>query len=428
MALSLAFPATAKPALDLNCEPCRFALTPESRSSAEIEKLKQQIPTAPRPLDLLERLGWKQIERARLDHDPGAYKLAETTARCLLFSQTTNRSGKLLLGHALQSMHRFQEAEVIGRELVKSDGRSFDFALLGDALMEQGKLSEAITAYQEMIDLKPDMQGYARIANIRWLVGDPMGALEVMGLAASAVDRRTPEPFSWAQTRLGFYRWTTGEAGAARLALGEAMSGVTNYPPAHYWLGRMDLAEGKNAEALAHLKAAAGQQPLPETLWALQETWSQLGREKEAAQVEGRLLKTGATEDARGFSIYLSTRGLQTNQALQLARKELNQRRDIHTYDALAWALLASGDARQAYTNLLHAVSENTRDARLYFHAAAICAAAEKPVQAREWTDKALEMRSQLLPSEQRFLDRLAGDTNSSRKLSVQLEKQGSIQ
>ena len=60
----------------------------------------------------------------------------------------------------------------------------FDYGLLGDALMEQGRLAEAVAAYQRMVDLRPDLQSYSRVAHIRWLKGDLDGAIEVARLAA----------------------------------------------------------------------------------------------------------------------------------------------------------------------------------------------------------------------------------------------------
>ena len=67
-------------------------------------------------------------------------------------------------GHALHQLHRFHEAEVIARTLVTKREFVLDYALLGDTLMEQGRLAEAATAYQKMIDLKPFYQSYTRAA------------------------------------------------------------------------------------------------------------------------------------------------------------------------------------------------------------------------------------------------------------------------
>ena len=48
----------------------------------------------------------------------------------------------------------------IARRLVTLREFVLDYGLLGDVLMEQGRLDEAATAYQRMIDLKPFYQSY----------------------------------------------------------------------------------------------------------------------------------------------------------------------------------------------------------------------------------------------------------------------------
>ena len=99
----------------------------------------------------------------------------------------------LLRGHVLISFHRFAEAEAIARELVAQRTLPFDYGLLGDALVEQGRLAEAVSAYQRMVDLRPDLQSYSRVAYMRWLKGDLDGAIEVARMAAGAASPLDPE-------------------------------------------------------------------------------------------------------------------------------------------------------------------------------------------------------------------------------------------
>ena len=54
----------------------------------------------------------------------------------------------MLRGHVLHNPHQFKEAESLARRLITERGAWFDHGLLGDALMEQGKLDEAEQAYQ----------------------------------------------------------------------------------------------------------------------------------------------------------------------------------------------------------------------------------------------------------------------------------------
>ncbi len=116
----------------------------------------------------------------------------------------------LLRAHVLQNLHRFKESETLARRLVQQRGLSFDYGLLGDALMEQGKLSDAVEAYQRMMNLKPDLRAYARAAHMRWLKGDLAGAIEAMQLAVSAASPQDAESAAWVNTRLAFYEFQAG--------------------------------------------------------------------------------------------------------------------------------------------------------------------------------------------------------------------------
>src|ERR1041385_1305492 len=202
-------------------DPCSFALAPhsgESRVDREIIRLQQEIQRASNPAAMLERLGWMFVAKARASFDPGFYTLAEQCALCLESKQPDSAESLLLRGHVLHNLHRFRAAEPLARRLVAQRGLAVDFGLLGDLLMEQGRLAEAVEAYQAMIDRKPDPQAYARVAHVRWLKGDLAGATEMMQMAAGAAGPSSPETAAWFQTRLAFYRFQGGamtEAGQA---------------------------------------------------------------------------------------------------------------------------------------------------------------------------------------------------------------------
>src|SRR5438093_6911119 len=151
--------------------PCAIALAPHTgtdRVDQEIIGFQEKARNASDPIPLLERLGWAYIAKARTSFDPGYYKLAEQTALCMDAKKPGSLEAMLLRGHVLHSLHKFKEGEVVVRELVAKRGLSFDYGLLGDVLMEQGRLTEAVVAYQAMMDQKPGPEAYARAAHIRW--------------------------------------------------------------------------------------------------------------------------------------------------------------------------------------------------------------------------------------------------------------------
>ncbi len=388
-----------------------LVLAPHSgagRLDSEIRRFQEQARGGTDSNAALERLGWSFVAKARESFDPGYYKLAEACAQALETRAPRCSEALLLRGHVLQNLHRFKAAEPLARELVARRGLSFDYALLGDALMEQGQLSEAAAAYQSMIDLRPDLHSYARGAHLRWLKGDLPGALELTKLAASAGSPLDPESAAWICTRLAFYQFHGGAFNEADRACRKALEFETDYPPALLLQGRIRLAEGNSAEAVEALQIAVKRNPLPEYLWAWAEALLQGGLVAEARAVESHLDRTGAADDPRTYSLYLATRGHSLQTALRLAEKELEERSDVFTHDALAWALAASGKFHEAQLQMNQALAEGTDDGRLLFHAAVIAAKAGTEQDARRRLEKATQHIRSLLPTEQQFLQSLA--------------------
>src|SRR5258706_7491423 len=87
---------------------------------------------------------------------------------------------RLVRGHVLHNLHRFREAEAIARKLAADRGRPEDFALLSDALMEQGDVAGAVDACQCLVNLRPGVEAYSRMAHLRWLKVDFAGATRAM--------------------------------------------------------------------------------------------------------------------------------------------------------------------------------------------------------------------------------------------------------
>lgn len=396
-------------------DPLAVALAPHSGETAtdkEIRQRQEQVRAGKQPDIALERLGWLFVAKARETFDPGFFKLAEQCALALDVRQPGCAEGLLLRAHVLQNLHRFQEAEVVAREVAATRGLPFDFGVLGDALMEQGKLDEAVTAYQKMADLRPDSQAATRAAHIRWLKGDLTGAIEMMNMAAGAVDARDSENAAWIFTRLAGYQFQAGKFDEAQHACATAIEVRTNYAPALLLRGRMLLAQENYSDAAELLRIAERQNPLPEYQWALADALTAAGRTAEAREVEARLTRSGAATDPRTFALFLSTRGENPITALRLAQEELVTRADVFTHDSVAWAHLAKGDVAAAQQSIELALGAGTEDARLYFHAAVIAKRAGQSERSENYFKKSHALRHLLLPSER---NQLHMDTADSR-------------
>jgi tetratricopeptide (TPR) repeat protein len=413
-------------------QPCEIALaerTGSTKVDEDIRAVQKKIRSqqnSQQVLPTIEQLGWSYVEKARASFDPGFYKLAEQCATCLelksaqlanaksqqpefapLSPQSAKASAMLLRGHALHALHSFAEAEQIARELTASRGLAFDFGLLGDVLMEQGKLDEAITAYQRMMELKPGPQAYSRAAHVRWLKGDLEGARALMRMSAQASGNGDAEASAWAWSKLALYELQAGQLKQAAASCELALELQPGYAPALLAKGRVLLAERKFNEAVLPLERASEKNPLPEYRWTLADALRAAGRNDDAQKVESGLLANGQKDDPRTFALYLATRGEQTATALKLAEEELKHRRDVFTLDALAWAQTAAGNHDLAWQTIQQAIAAGTNDARLFLHATVIARQIRQSTLARRFAQRTLQIQSTLLPSELEHLRRL---------------------
>jgi len=365
-----------------------------------IADLQERAAQPSRSRDALEQLGYQVVTRARQTNDPGDYKVAENVATCLEERHPGDLAALLLRGHVLHQLHRFREAEAVARTLVTKREFVLDYALLGDALMEQGRLTEAAAAYQKMIDLKPFYQSYTRAAHLRWLTGDLDGAIDLEHKAIATASPRNPESVAWAYTRLGIYELQQARFDRAIKATDAALAFQPDYAAALLTRGRILLALNRSDEAVRALERAMNLNPLPEYQWALADTLRGRGLDSRAVAVEQRLVQDGPLSDPRTVALFLATRRTNTQQALLLTERELTVRRDVFTLDARAWALAAAGRLDEARAAMDLALSEHTKDARLFLHAGVIATSSGRRSDARRWLSQADALRATLLPSE----------------------------
>ena len=97
------------------------------------------------------------------------------------------------------------------------------YGVIVDAQVELGRYDAAERTLQRMVDLKPNLDSYARVSYFRELHGDLPGAIEAMRLAASAGgDAR--ENLAYVQTLLGNLELARGHTADAERAYRLALS------------------------------------------------------------------------------------------------------------------------------------------------------------------------------------------------------------
>jgi tetratricopeptide (TPR) repeat protein len=143
-------------------------------------------------------------------------------------------------------------------------------------------------------------------------------------------------------------------------------------------LAKAKAAEKKYQEAIELYKKAIGIIPLPLFVSSLGDVYRKMGNIEEAKKqydlVEyiGLLSKINKVIYNRELALFYSDHDIKLEEALELATKELEVKRDIYTYDTLAWTLYKNNQLKEALDASLKSLRLGTKDAKLFFHAGMI--------------------------------------------------------
>jgi tetratricopeptide (TPR) repeat protein len=241
---------------------------------------------------------------------------------------------------------------------------------------------------------------HGRLSMLKFLKGDPAGAiLEMRRAVETGLEGNQPkENVAWARFKLGATLFQTGDLTGAAQAHEQALSTFPGYHRALAGLAQVRAAQGRYPEAIDGYRKAIGVIPLPEYAAALGDVYTKMGQADEArkqyALVEyiGRLNALNQVLYNRELALFYLNHDLKPGEALDLARKELEVRRDLYTSDVLAWALYKNGRAREALTPMTDALRLGTKDARLLFHAGMIHQALDDREPARRALQEALRL------------------------------------
>ena len=392
---------------------CTVALAPHPGDGAwqhKINALQRQVLRLSNNPDLLEQLAWMYVERAQQDEQPASFALVQATAECL--QKTRPTAGKFFKAFVLYTQHQFHSAEKLLRKVAGERGLPVDYALLGDALFEQGDWEEAAKVYQRLMDLKPGPDAYVRAAWVRKQHGDLDAAVEFASLAAKAVGAPTTAASAWIHTQLADLLFERGDFDVSSQVL-DAVRAHDNSADAHLLEGRLALARAESSAAVAAFEQAVSAEPIPLMQWALIEAYHVAGHPDRAAAVEQNLLTLGDHLDPRTVGLYLAHTGQRLIHARQLLEHEIHDRRDVETIDALAWVLHQHSERQQAWILIEEALASGTRHPRVHLHAALIAQALGNTLAFEQHREVARSAAHVLYPSERRLLEAKSFDLAS---------------
>jgi tetratricopeptide (TPR) repeat protein len=357
------------------------------------------------------RLGDAYIRKSRETGDVSYLGRAEDALRRAQALAPELAGASRHLAYALYLRHDFAGAAAqADRAIALDPGDAHAHAVLGDARLEVGDYEGAEDAYRRMLALRTDLAALSRRSALKRLRGDVTGAIADLELAIAS-GRASPHPaesVAWVQWQLGAERFAIGEVAAAEASFRASLETYPGYHRALAGLAQVRVAQSRHAEAAELYRKALRVVPLPDYAAALGEVYTKLGRPDEArkqhdlVEYMGRLNALNAVLYNRELATFYADHDVKVTEALALAEREREIRRDIYAADLYAWALYRNGRAKEAVAPMREALRLGTRDARLFFHAGLIHRDAGEPVAAKTYLRLALATNPHFHP---RFAD-----------------------
>jgi len=372
----------------------------EASADGAIRLYQQMVRRHPRDARMYYRLGDAYVQKVRESGDPTYLRLGEEALRRALSIYPRYSDASRHLAFVLYSRHDFEGAAAEARKAIElNPDDSHTWGILGDAELEVGKYDQARESYQRMIEIEADLYSLSRLSGSKSLRGDPRGAIEDLerAIQAGRGKGRPKESLAWAQWQLGNEHFAIGKLAEAEGEYLEAVRTYPNYYRALASLAQVRAAQKRYEDAVDLYLRAIAIIPQPDYVAALGDLYAKLGRREEAKKqydlVEyiGQLSTLSRILYNRELAYFYADHDLKLEQALELARKELEYRHDIYAYDLLAWALLKNGQPEGALVAITEALKLGTRDARLFFHAGMIRYGLGDGDEARAYLRRALE-------------------------------------
>jgi tetratricopeptide (TPR) repeat protein len=383
-----------------------------SETDQRIAALQNQVKEAPGDFARYDRLGSAYFQKARETGDVAYYELAEKAldkAVALIPNNDSNVDPLVDLALVYMGEHRFTEALLSAQKAIASgSGNLTALAVEGDAYTDLGEYEQAAAAYEALRSLgtqisSPLYVAYitdSRTSYLSFLNGDtPKSVSQLKDATVAALQLNIPrENLAWLYYEWGQRYFLAGDLQRAEMAYRSALTA----DPEHYrslaGLAQVRASEGRFDDAIKLYKSSLAVLPFPQYIAELGDIYLKTGRATEAQQqydlVEyiGYLSKLNRVLNNRELALFYADRNIKLDQAVQLARNELDVRHDVYTWDTLAWALYRDHQLRASKEAMEKARHLHTNDPLILFHAGEVERALGDDAAAERDLTKALQI------------------------------------
>ncbi len=362
----------------------------------EISFYQQKVRQNPESGLNLASLAQAYLKMAKATGESNWYLLAEQGAkRSLANLPFNNQSAVIVLARVAQARHDFTEAIGLSQQVLKiQPGNKNALAILATSNLAIGKLQEAKTSADTLVSKIPTQSNLTLQALVLSAQGQEQAAIDTFKFALAAEEAGETGSSAYTRVLLGNFYYKHGKLKLAKNLYKEALKIIPRYPLALLHLAQLQTRQG-NYQAAEKLYA----QVLPNsqkssttydhTVYRGKAKLKQLQGEQQQAvklltKAEDLLRQENATGHGKGsfghrrelaWLLLEKNNPEDTAEALSLMQAEIKIRRDAQTLDTLAWALYNSGRMREAQQAIQSALQLGTKDAAIFYRAAAIAQA-----------------------------------------------------
>jgi tetratricopeptide (TPR) repeat protein len=383
----------------------------QNATDDSIKRLQARVKRYPEDHAGYAGLGAAYLQKGRETADTADYELAKGALEKSLDLLSNDPGAAFAMTQmAVVCMveHRFEDALTWAQKaLALGSGDPSPWAIAGDALADMGDYKSASEAYSRLKSsygsedekLAFSYQRDSRMSFLRFVAGDTQGAIQLMRSAVrTAMETHMPaENIAWSQYQLGEELFLAGETNAAESAYLASLDECPDYYRALAGLAKVRASQGRYVDAVKLYKEAIARVPYPEYAAALGDIYHKLGqledakKQYELVEFIGYLSQVNRQIHNRDLALFYADHELKLRESLALAQKELEVRRDIYTWDALAWSLFKNDKLQEADEAISHALEQGTKDPQLFFHAGMIYERLGDSLRAKEYLQRALE-------------------------------------
>ena len=360
-----------------------------------------------------DHLGAAYIQKARETGDITYYSLAEQSLGRSLALESKDREAVSANAHMATvyfGEHRFPDAiDYAQRAAALKTGDVSQYAIIGDAQLEMGEYGKAAESFAKLRDAAGSPEHTSSriqyLAESRWAALDfiegraARSEAELQKAIDNAIAAQAPaENIAWTQFMLGEELFLTGKIADAENSYRASLKFYPGFHRAFSGLARVSAAEHKYEQAAQFYVQAIGVIPLPIYAAALGDVYRKMERADDARKqyqlVEyiARLNAMNKIVYNRELALFYADHDLRLPESAELARKELQVRKDVYTWDVFALALYKTGRAREAAEADAHALRLGTPDPLLYFHAGMIARSLGEHGKERQYFRHALAL------------------------------------